>query len=99
MKKLLLTILFFCNFCYANVIATMPNKAGGKIVLTNETCSYNNKTYGNLKRTYYYTQEGYTNEGCFYLEDDTIVVIWSDGDKNSSVMRYEANSFTIRKQK
>jgi len=101
MKKLLIGILivFSCQV-YAEAIANMPNKANGKIVLTNEICKYNNKTYNTLKRAYYYTESGYTSEGCFYMEDDTIVVIWDGGiGKEASTMRYPVENFIILKKK
>ena len=81
----------------AEAIASMPNQGQGKIVLTNETCTYDKKTYNTLKRAYNYTFEGYTTEGCFYVEDETIVVIWALAGK-SSTMRYPLENFTLTKK-
>ena len=100
MKSLITALLL--SLLSANVsaeaIASMPNRAGGKIVLTNEACVYKNKTYDGLKRAYNYSVEGYTTEGCFIIEDETVVVIWNDGTANSK-MRYPAENFTIINRK
>jgi hypothetical protein len=82
----------------AAAIAEMPNRAGGKIVLTDEVCKHEGKTYDNLARAYNYSAEGYTTEGCFGVEDETVVVIWKDGSANPK-MRYPAENFRILKKK
>ena len=81
----------------AESIASMPNQGKGKIILTNETCTYSNKSYDSLKRAYNYTYEGYTTEGCFYVEDETVVVIWAISGKPST-MRYQLDNFTLTKK-
>ena len=100
MKLKYLTIFVFMlpAIAQAAAIATMPNRAGGKIVLTDEACVHKGKTYAGLARAYNYSTEGYTTEGCFAIEDDTVVVIWDDGSANSK-MRYPAENFTIIKRK
>jgi hypothetical protein len=98
MRKLLGCLLFVPILAQAGAIATMPNKAGGKIVLTDEACVHKGKTYDGLARAYNYSVEGYTTEGCFTVEDETVVVIWNDGSANSK-MRYPAENFTIIKKK
>lgn len=90
-------ILAFPSKVFAESIATMPNKGGGKIVLTNEVCKYAGKTYSNLNRAYNYTSEGYGSEGCFHLEDDTVVILW-DVSGTAQKMRYSANDFTVIKK-
>jgi hypothetical protein len=75
----------------AEAIATMPNNGDGKIVLTNEVCVVNNKTFSELRRAYTYTAQGHTQEGCFMIEHETVVVIWASGNK----MRYPAENFTL----
>ena len=82
----------------AAAIATMPNRAGGKIVLTDEECVHKGKKYNGLNRAYNYSTEGFTTEGCFMVEDETVVVIWNDGSANSK-MRYPAENFTIINRK
>lgn len=91
-------IVHFTPNAKAEAIASMPNKGGGKIVLTNEVCKYGEKTYSKLNRAYNYTDVGYGSEGCFYIEDETVVVIWSLNNK-AEQMRYPAENFTILKRK
>jgi hypothetical protein len=82
----------------AEAIATMPNEGGGKIVLTDEVCKNDGKTYSKLNRAYNYTTAGYSNEGCFYVEGETVVVIW-DTSNGARQMRYPAENFTMTKKK
>ena len=98
LKHIAVITLMLPTFAFAAAIATMPNRAGGKIVLTDEVCVHKGKTYNGLARAYNYSTEGYTTEGCFVIEDDTVVVIWDDGSANSK-MRYPAENFTIIKKK
>ena len=98
LKHLTVLALFIPSFVQAAAIATMPNRAGGKIVLTDEACVHKGKTYDGLNRAYNYSTEGYTTEGCFVVEDETVVVIWNDGSANSK-MRYPAENFTIIKRR
>jgi hypothetical protein len=93
----LIVILMFAPTAKAAGIASMPNKAGGKIVLTDEVCRHNGKAYDALKRAYNYSTEGYTTEGCFYVEDETVVVVWNDGTANPR-MRYPIENFTLIKR-
>ncbi len=92
-----LTLGFTSTLINAEAIATMPNQAQGKIVLTNEVCKHKGKTYSALNRAYNYTSEGYSNEGCFHLEDETVVVIWSMSD-GAKKMRYPVENFTLIKK-
>ena len=87
-------MMFVPTLAFAGAIATMPNQAGGKIVLTDEACVYKGKTYNGLNRAYNYGVQGYTAEGCFVVEDETVVVIWNDGTANNK-MRYPAENFTL----
>ena len=98
MRKLLGCLLFVPILAQAGAIAEMPNRAGGKIVLTDEVCRHEGKIYDNLARAYNYTTAGYSSEGCFFIEDETVVVIWAlaSGAKR---MRYPAENFTIIKKK
>lgn len=75
----------------------MPNRAGGKIVLTDEPCIHQGKKFDGLNRAYNYGTQGYTTEGCFAVEDETVVVIWNDGSAEPK-MRYPAENFTIIKR-
>ena len=90
--------LAFPPKAFAESIATMPNKGGGKIVLTNEICKMEGKTYSSLNRAYNYTSEGYSSEGCYALEDDTVIIVWNLNGK-AQRMRYAADDFTLVKRK
>jgi len=96
-KHIALVTFMLPTLAFAGAIATMPNQAGGKIVLTDEVCKYNGKVYDGLNRAYNYGAQGYTTEGCFMVEDETVVVIWNDGSANSK-MRYPAENFTLIKR-
>lgn len=108
LHNLLYMALLFVSFFFlifgmpsmarAEAIASMSNQGGGKIVLTNEVCKHNEKVYSKLSRAYNYTDAGYTSEGCFYIEDETVVVIWSQSN-GAKQMRYPAENFTILKRK
>lgn len=82
----------------AEAIATMPNQGQGKIVLTNEVCKVDGKTYTSPNRAYNYTVEGYGSEGCYAVEDDTVIVIWKKSDGSSQRMRYPLENFTLTKK-
>jgi hypothetical protein len=79
----------------AEAIASTPNGGGGYIVLTNEPCINEGKTYKSLNRFYSYISSGFTTEGCYGIEDDTVITVWQpDGDKR----RYPISVFTINKR-
>lgn len=90
--------IFGVSSCKAEMIASMPNQGGGKIVLTNEVCKLDKKVYDTLRRSYFYTAEGYTSEGCYYVEGDSVMVIWDMADGKPAKRRYPADNFTIIKK-
>ena len=94
MKALFLALLAVPSIALSEPIATAPNQGNGKIVLTNELCEVNGKVYSKLSRAYNYISSGQSQEGCYYIEHDMVVVIWSD----ASTYRYEANRFTLIKK-
>ena len=91
-------LVAFTTWTFAATIATMPNEGGGKIVLTDETCRHEGTTYSKLNRAYNYTTSGHGSEGCYFVEDETVVVIW---DTTSGVrrMRYPIENFDVPKQR
>lgn len=95
MKKLLIALALLPTLAFAEVIASMPNQAGGKIVLTDEQCKHKNKVYESLRKSYFYTPEGITGDGCWYLDDETVVVIWVD---TNTTRRYPVENFDIRRR-
>lgn len=75
-------------------IASAPNNAGGRIVLTDNPCVLGNKTYRNLNAAYLYSSSGSTLNGCFQVEDDLIHVIWFDNSES----RYPINAFILKQK-
>lgn len=96
MKKMLVLLLLCLSVhASADTFATLDNNAGGKIVLTDEICKHNGNVFDKLNRAYNYSEAGYTGEGCWFIEDETVVVIWVDTNKK---MRYPLNNFTLAKK-
>jgi len=57
----------------------------GRTVLTTEPCGFNADSFqvgiskallGNMRRAFYYTSNGMTNEGCWKHDAGTIVLVW-----------------------
>lgn len=96
MRKLLATLLLCPMLAHGAVIASMPNQAGGKIVLTDEECNYKGKNYPSLRKSYFYTPEGLTGDGCWRLDDETVIVVWLD---SNTTRRYPASNFDIRRNR
>jgi hypothetical protein len=95
MKKLLALLLLIPTLAFGAVIASMPNQAGGKIVLTNEACVHNGKNYEGLFRSYFYTTSGVTGDGCWKLDDESVVIVWID---SNTTRRYPAANFDIKRK-
>ena len=93
MKKLLAMLLFVPIMAQADAIATMPNEGGGFIVLTDDQCKHEGKVYKGLNRLYSYTAKGNNFEGCYGIEDDTVVAVWYTDGVNKR--RYPISAFTL----
>jgi uncharacterized protein YxeA len=91
----IVTFMLLPAYAGAEAIANMPNEGGGMIVLTDDQCKHEGKVYKGINRIYSYTAQGYNSEGCYGIEDDTVVAVWTSGNK----MRYPISSFTLIKQK
>ena len=87
-------LVAYITHSYGATIATMPNEGGGKIVLTDEVCKHEGTTYSKLNRAYNYTTSGYSSEGCFFVEDETVVVIWNLAS-GPQRMRYPIQNFSL----
>jgi hypothetical protein len=99
MKKLLLALgVTLALNANAEMLATLPNKAGGKIVLTDEICvdPVTKERYDALKRAYNYSAEGGTSEGCYFVEDESVVVVWVNSQSRDR-SRYPLENFTFNK--
>lgn len=97
MKNLLIALLVVSSPVHAAAIASTDNNAGGKIVLTDETCRLENGRYPSLFHSYMYTSEGYTADGCYTVQDDTVVVVWEVNGR-AETRRYPIRSFTLTKK-
>ena len=92
----IVTFMLLPAYAGAEAIANMPNEGGGMIVLTDDQCKHEGKVYKGINRIYSYTAQGYNSEGCYGIEDDTVVAFWTtSGNK----MRYPLSSFTLIKRK
>ena len=98
MKKLLIAVLLCPMLAYGAVLATLPNQAGGKIVLTDEECRHDGQLYTALRKAYNYGSSGATTDGCWYLDDETVVVIWKQSNGQASTRRYPVENFDIRRR-
>lgn len=90
----LLALLSVVTVVKAKAVASMPNEAGGAIVLTDEDCFVKGKKYDLLHKIYFYTTQGDTGSGCFYFMDGLIHAIWADGSEK----KYPIKSFTATKK-
>jgi hypothetical protein len=98
MMKTTLALLLLCLSAHASaeMIAWLGNQAGGRIVITDEVCvdPDTKKRYDALKRAYNYSSAGGTSEGCYFLEDESIVIVWvNSGGRSKS--RYPLENFTF----
>ena len=80
----------------AEMIAWLGNQAGGRIVITDEVCvdPVTKEKYNQLKRAYNYGASGNTSEGCYLLEDESIVIVWVNSNGRSK-SRYPLENFTF----
>jgi hypothetical protein len=96
MKKILIALALIGAITNVNAkaIASMPNEAGGAIVITDEDCFVKGKKYDLLNKIYFYTPDGTTGSGCFYFMDGLIHAIWEDNTER----KYPAKSFIPTKK-
>jgi hypothetical protein len=94
MKKILIggLLALTTTLVNAETMATLDNKAGGKIVLTDKPCVYKGTTHEKLNFVYNYGTTGYSSEGCWAIQGDTVAVIWFDSE---GTMRYPLTNFVI----
>lgn len=80
MKKLTMSIILMGAVATAsaqNVLGTIKNQAGGKIVLLEEPCAKANSQ--GQRRAFFWTSDNYSDDGCWKLDNGTVVVEW-DGN-------------------
>ena len=99
MRKILIDTLLagLMGSASAEMIASLPNKAGGRIVLTDQICKdpVTDEIYSQLRRAYNYSTEGGSDEGCWLIEDETVVVVWVPRGAKRTQSRYPLQNFTI----
>ena len=76
----------------AETIATLNNKAGGKIVLTDRPCVHNGVKHDKLNFVYNYGTSGHSSEGCWAIQGEVVSIVWFDSE---GTMRYPISNFTI----
>ena len=99
MKKTLVLLgllLSVATVAKAETVATLNNKAGGKIVLTNRPCIHKGVNHEKLNFVYNYGTSGNSSEGCWAVEGEVVVVVWFDSE---GTMRYPITNFTLAPQK
>ena len=70
----------------------MPNQGGGEIVLTARPCVHQGKTYDPLKEAYTWSNEYRKIQGCWYVKDGNVEVIYENGHTRV----YRISDFTRR---
>ena len=80
MKKIILILLLTATSAWSEVIATTTNGLGGKIALTDLTCT--NTTYKG-KIAYATSPTSKTLLGCWLSDNTMIHIFWDDGEMRS----------------
>ena len=86
---LIALLLILVSPVSAEILATLENEAGGKIVLTNtqvDACKNGFAAYATSPR-------GNTQWGCWFVDEDFVHITWLDDGNTRS---YETSEFTIR---
>lgn len=92
MKKLLLALLFCVSSVHAEVVATLPNKAGDYMYFTNTRCD-DNKPY--WKIVYSVMSGGTSIFGCWFYDSNMVHVRWNSGGTSA----FSVNDLTIKAPK
>jgi len=78
-KKLTMSIILMGAVAAAsaqNVMGTIKNKGGGKIVLIEEPCPKADSK--DQRRAFFWTEDNYSDDGCWQLDNGTVVVEWNN---------------------
>ncbi len=86
---ILLTVVLAAP-AFAGTKAYTKNGEGGQIVLTDEPCEIDST----MRRSYFYTKDHYTEEGCWKDDDTTIFAVWDQQGK----YRYKKSIFKVVNQ-
>lgn len=78
MRKLLATLILAAAPAFAGTVATATNNSGGILVLTDVKCEGKNTLVA-----YTTSSMGNTLFGCWFLDDNFVLISWADGDIRS----------------
>lgn len=90
-KTIFTAAIFAVTVAHADVIATLENRAGGLIYLTDvatKGCS------SNMKAVYATSKEGKSIWGCWFVDDVSVHIKWDSGDSSA----FPASAFTLMKK-
>ena len=97
MKKLLLIAALAATSVYADTVATLRNKDGGLIVLTDVQTESCRNFAGSVYAT---TESNRSIWGCWISDDKMVHVRWYDGDTRAyPIDAFEVNAQTARRLK
>ena len=87
MKKLLIALALVCGSAHAETWFEMPNKAGGKVILTMGKCSGDRDGRIVIATA----PDGSNSMGCWYYFADMVHIVWNDGSIKTS--SFDPNNF------
>lgn len=96
MRKLVILICSTLVGCSSPVKAeswSMPNQNGGEIVIAARDCTVKGKDYSPLRQAYSYWNGGYI-EGCWFVQDNMVKIIWMRSDGGADTRMYNFSDFT-----
>lgn len=89
MKIFVVILCLMLGNAMAKTVAIAENQSGGVIVLTDTPCK-DKKTYF----VYANNAEGKVNNGCWFIDENFIFILWSDGELRS----YPFDMWKIKKK-
>ena len=87
MKRLLIALMLVCGSANAETWFEMPNKSGGKIILTMGKCKANDEGRIVIATA----PDGSNSMGCWYFFADMVHIVWNDGSIKTS--SFDPNNF------
>lgn len=93
MKALIAALLLTVGSAHAQVWS-MPNRAGGEIILTTKDCTVLGKTYTTLKTGYAYAASGNRLEMCWWIEDGLVHAYWLSGSLENTRSTWKIEDFS-----
>lgn len=94
MKRLLIA-LALCGVVNAETIATLKNKAGGYIILTDVATD---RCRGFVGAAYATMENNQTTWGCWFSDDMMVHIRWYDGDTRAyPIDDFSVNTEAVRK--